>query len=416
DQLLVMIRRAIEKQQAEEEKRQLQEQLALAQKMEALGTLAAGIAHEYNNIVAAIIGYTDLTLQAEQLSDVARRNLEVVRASGARAAHLTKSLLAFSRKDVGEKRLVNLRDVADKVLEVTAKEFSTEGIDVTAKHSTRLPQVMANAPMLESVLMNLVVNARHAMLKSKVKKLTIQTGFEKGKAFIRVADTGSGIPEKDIPRIFDPFFTTKGAIVSGEAHDGKVHGTGLGLSVSHSIVQGHGGEIKVKSQTGRGATFTVYLPPASRRTMTRPQLAKAGREHVSPIMVVDDEQAITELLVDILDAAGHAAHGFTDPGQALNALRHAQYSLAFIDIQMPEMTGQELLEKINRLPPHRRPLKVILTGRLDVSQEDYDHLDVFATLPKPFTTQLVLDLVEEGLAARTRPPRAKMDSAKSDPG
>jgi len=398
----VFVRDVSERKLAEEEKRRLQEQLAQAQKMQALGTLAGGIAHEYNNILAAIIGYVDLTLQSEELSEIARRNLDVVRNSASRAASLTKSLLIFSRKHVGEKKPVNLRDVVDEVLKVTAKEFTSEGIELVVKHSMRLPAVMGNASMLSSVIMNLVINARHAMFKSPVKKLTIQTGVEKTRPFIRVEDTGCGIPKDDLPRIFDPFFTTKGALPAGEVYDGKVHGTGLGLSVSHTIVEAHGGEIKVESHVGKGSVFTVYFPAASEVKPARRDLEGVRKEVVSRIMVVDDEEAITDLLVDILDHAGYSADGFTNPREAAEALRHEHYSLAFVDLQMPEMSGEEFMTAVNELPLERRPLKVILTGRLDVADEVFGRLDVFATLPKPFTAQQVLEVVERGFTKKSR--------------
>ncbi len=254
---------AIHRKRAEEEKRLLHEQLVQAQKMEAVGTLAGGIAHEFNNINGDIIAYTDLTLEMKKLPSAARRNLEVIRSSAVGGADLTKSLLTFSRKDVGDKEAVNPRDVVDQVLKVAKQQLAIEGIELTVEHSTGVHQVMANIHMLESVVMNLIMNAKHAMLKSAVKNLTIQTGMENGRVLIRVRDTGCGIPEENLSRVFEPFFTTKGALVGGEVYDGKACGTGLGLSVSHSIVQGHGGEITVESQVGSGATFTVYLPPAS---------------------------------------------------------------------------------------------------------------------------------------------------------
>lgn len=147
---------------AEEEERRLQEELAQAQKMQAIGTLAGGIAHEFNNINASVIAYIDLTLQTEQLSSSARRNLETVRRSAARAADLTRSLLAFSRKEVGEKKPVSLKAVVDEVLRLTEKEFTSEGIEVTVSHSTRVGPVMGDAGLLVQVVMNLLINARNA--------------------------------------------------------------------------------------------------------------------------------------------------------------------------------------------------------------------------------------------------------------
>ncbi|MDP2897049.1 MAG: PAS domain S-box protein [bacterium] len=389
-----------ESKKAEEEKRSLQEQLAQAQKMEALGTLAGGIAHEFNNINAVIIGYADLTLQTEGLSDLARRNLETVRASATRGANLTRSLLVFSRKDVGEKKPVILRDVVEEVLQMTATEFASEGIEISVTHSANVPPVMADASMLESVVMNLVINARHAMLRSKVKKLTIRTGQKKASAFIEVEDTGCGIPEENLHRIFDPFFTTKGSLASGEVFDGKARGTGLGLSVCHGIVEAHGGEIKVRSQVGKGTTFTVYLPAASPRKTARREAQEVRPAGATRIMVVDDEEPITSLLVDILGHAGYEADGFTDPQEAARALQQGAYSLAFVDLQMPQMRGEDFIKLVSALPVERRPLSVVVTGRLDVLEERCHDPAVVATLPKPFETKQVIEIVRENLAKR----------------
>jgi PAS domain S-box-containing protein len=406
-----VIRDITERRRSEEEKQRLREQLAQAQKIEALGTLAGGIAHEFNNINAAVIGYIDFTLQTEELTERARRNLEIVRTSAARAASLTKNLLAFSRRDIGDKRPVNLRDVVDGVLKVTEKEFTSEGIELAVRHSMSAPPVLGDASMLESVVMNLVINARHAMLKSPVKKLTVETGVEKGRPFIRVRDSGCGIPREHLPRVFEPFFTTKGALVGGEVYDGKARGTGLGLSVCHSIVERHGGEIALRSQVGKGTTFTVYLPPAPTGRVPRRRLEDGKKKEVSRILVVDDEETITDLLVQILDRGGYQADGFTNPKEALNVLQHGQYFLSFIDLQMPEIDGEEFMGRINRLPAKSRPLKVILTGRLDAAQKDYGELDVFGTLPKPFTTQQVFEIVEKGRAQKLPRPAKTEDAA-----
>jgi len=385
---------------AEEEKERLREQLAHAQKIEAMGTLAGGIAHEFNNINAIIIGYIDLVLRREELSSSARRNLDVARTSAVRGADLTKSLLGFSRKDVGERKPINLRDVVDAILRVTESEFMSEGIELTVKHSTKAPPVMGNENLLSHVVMNLLINARHAVLESEEKKLTVETGLKSGKAFIRVEDTGHGIPKEDIPKVFDPFFTTKGALVSGKVYDGKAHGTGLGLSVCHSIIEGHGGKIKVTSKVGEGTTFTVYLPSISKSEELRGRAERDRKEGVSRIMVVDDDKNITELLVDILNHAGYAAEGFTNPTKALEALLREEYSLAFIDLQMPEMAGENFVKKINDFPPEKRPLKVILTGSPNGTLEDPSALDILATIHKPFSNQRILDIVKEGLAVQ----------------
>ncbi len=398
--ILGVTRDITERKRAEEERRGLQEQLAQAQKMQAVGTLAGGIAHEFNNINAAIIGYVDLTLQTENLSEGARRNLETVRRSAVRGADLTKSLLVFSRKDVAERKPLELRSVVAEVVRLTEKEFTSEGIEVTVSHSTKAPAVIGDAGLLTQALMNLVINARHAMLKSPVKKLTIETGVENGRAFIRVRDTGCGIPRKHLPRVFEPFFTTKGSLAGGGVYDGKAQGTGLGLSVSHGIVQGHGGEITVKSRVGKGSLFTMYLPSLSRPRTPAKATERAAAGEVQRIMVVDDEEAIVDLLVDILEYGGYAVDGFTSPKEALDALTRGVYSLVFVDLQMPEMKGEDFIERINRIPPERRPAAVVLTGRLDGLGPHSAAWHVFATLPKPFPAQSVLGLAREACSAR----------------
>ncbi len=393
---------AIERKRGEEEKQRLQEQLAHAQKMEAVGTLAGGIAHEFNNINAAIVGYIDFTLQTEELSSSARRNLKIVRSSVVRGAALTKNLLAFSRKEVGERKPFSLRDVVDDVLSVTEKEFTSEGIEVTVRHSMKVAPVMGDSALLSQVVMNLVINARHAMLKSAVKKLSVQTGVAGGKPFIRVKDTGCGIPKEHISRVFEPFFTTKGSLASGGIYNGKAHGTGLGLSVCHSIVEGHNGEIKVSSRVGKGTVFTVYLPAASEGEPVQPHAEPSRKESAARIMVVDDEKEITDLLVQILDRAGYAVDGFTNPREAIKALPRGNYAVAFVDLQMPEMAGEDFIRRLNRLPVEERPFNVILTGRLDNSQEGRDRLNVSATLHKPFSNKELLTIVEETLAAKAK--------------
>jgi signal transduction histidine kinase len=264
-----------ERRHIEREKRRLQEQLAHAQKMQAVGTLAGGIAHEFNNINGEIIAFVDLTLELEDLPAVARRYLEAVRSSAVAGTNLTQSLLAFSRKGVGQKRPVSLNCIVENVLRVVEKQLAAEGVQLVVRPPEEPVIVLGDAPMLESALMNLVINARHAMLRSEAKRMTVETGFDGEKPFIRVTDTGCGIPPEYLDRVFEPFFTTKGALATGEVFDGKVHGTGLGLSVCHTIAEAHGGEVLAQSELAKGSTFTIYLSPSLRQ---KPATPVSGRK------------------------------------------------------------------------------------------------------------------------------------------
>jgi len=259
-----------ERRHIEAEKRRLQEQLAHAQKMHAVGTLAGGIAHEFNNINGEIIAFVDLTLELDDLHPIARRYLESVRSSAVAGSNLTQSLLAFSRKGVGQKRPVNLDSVVENVLRVVEKQLADEGVEFVVRPPEEPVIVLGDAPMLESALMNLVINARHAMLRSEVKRMTVETGLDGEKPFIRLTDTGCGIPPEYLDRVFEPFFTTKGALATGEVFDGKVHGTGLGLSVCHTIAAAHGGEVIAQSELAKGSTFTIYLSPSLRQKPATP--------------------------------------------------------------------------------------------------------------------------------------------------
>jgi two-component system NtrC family sensor kinase len=233
------------------------------EKMRALATLARGIAHEFNNILAIIIGYVDLTVQSGEVSSSALKNLDIAQAAAVRGVALVKRLRAFVKCDAGEKKAVNLKSVVDQALRLAKNDLEEAGVKLEVGHGEDTPLVEANAALLLEVVANLIENARHAMARSAVKKLAIETGVRDGNPFVRIADTGCGIPDEDVSRIFEPFYTTKGALGSGETYDGKAHGIGLGLSICHSIVNAHGGEITVRSQVDKGTSFTVLLPAAA---------------------------------------------------------------------------------------------------------------------------------------------------------
>ena len=228
--------------------------------MDALSRFARGVAHEFNNIFAIVIGYTDLTIDGGEISTATLLNLEVVREAAVRGAELVKKLHAFAESSVAEKRPIDLRAIVDQALRLSKKELTGAGIRLNVRHPSTPVLTTGNPAFLLNVITELITNARHSMQHSPQKTLTLKTGCEEGVSFVCVEDTGEGIAEEDLEKLFEPFFTTKGAIASGEVHDGKAHGVGLGLSICHSIVKGHGGDIAVNSQAGKGTSFTVCLP------------------------------------------------------------------------------------------------------------------------------------------------------------
>src|SRR5436309_11821519 len=263
---------------------QATQQLIQAEKMTALGELVAGVAHEVNNPLASIMGYTQLILTREISGDV-RRRLEIVFSEAERAGRIVRNLLAFARKQPPEKRCLGLNGIVEKTLELNTYHLRTNQIELEKDLASDLPMTMLDFHQIQQVLINLLNNAEQAMLEAgrggKIRFVTRQVG-ERIEA--RVSDDGPGIEGEIQARIFEPFFTTK--------KEGK--GTGLGLSLCYGIVQEHGGTIRVESQPGKGATFIIELPilrePAPLRDAASGQVpAPLPRLR---ILVIDDEPTV----------------------------------------------------------------------------------------------------------------------------
>ena len=351
-----------EQRAAEEALHRSEEQLRQAQKMEAVGQLAGGIAHDFNNLLTAILSYCDLLLEEVRQGDPIRSDVEQIRQAGQRAAGLTRQLLAFSRRQVLQPKVLSLNHVVAETDGMLRRLIGTDIVlDVT--YDPALWYVLADPGQIEQVLVNLVVNARDAMPQGG--RLAIATGNREFTAdsatrpngmragsyvAIGVSDTGVGIDTAHHARIFEPFFTTK--------DPGK--GTGLGLSTVYGIVQQSGGHVTVESATGRGATFTVFLPrhigseppPASKVDRRR---LPGGTE---TLLLVEDEAAVRSSARRLLERQGYhvleARHG----ADALRIVEESSRSIDLVvtDLVMPEMGGKELAE---RLRAHRPALKVL---------------------------------------------------------
>jgi len=232
------------------ESRQMQEQLVIADRLASVGELAAGIAHELNNPLTGVIGFSQMLMDREMPEDV-RQDMQVVYSEAQRASQVVKNLLTFARKHTAVKEKVNINDVINKVLELRAYEQNLENITVDARPDPELPEIMADYFQLQQVFLNIIINAEYFMKETNHKgNLTITTEKVGNKIKASFADDGPGIAEDALGHLFDPFFTTKEV--------GR--GTGLGLSICHGIIAGHGGRIYVESEPGKGATFIVELP------------------------------------------------------------------------------------------------------------------------------------------------------------
>ena len=236
------------------ERKRLEEQLQLAGRLAAVGELAAGVAHELNNPLAAIQGFTQLLTARKDVDETLRKDLETIYREAQRASRITGNLLSFGRRHEPEKRLISVNEVVEKTLELRAHQMKVNNIEVSVELQPDLPITMADFHQMQQVFVNIINNAEQAMTEAHGRgKLLVKTK-ESGKMVqIAFTDSGPGIPEENLNRIFDPFFTTKEV--------GK--GTGLGLSICYGIVAAHGGHIYARSKLGRGTTFVVEIPIVS---------------------------------------------------------------------------------------------------------------------------------------------------------
>jgi two-component system cell cycle sensor histidine kinase/response regulator CckA len=349
---------------AQEALRQSEEQLRQSQKLEAIGILAGGMAHDFNNMLTAINGYSDLILRKISEDDPIRKNVEEIRKAGERSADLTRQLLAFSRRQIMQPMVVDLNDTVEETTSLLRRLIG-EDITIDKNLSADLWRIEADPGQLAQVLMNLTINSRDAMPDGGT--LLIETSnvvLDKDYAsrhmavapgryvMLAVSDTGVGMDEETTRRVFEPFFTTKSV--------GR--GTGLGLSTVYGIVKQSGGNIWVYSEVGKGSTFKIYLPEANSETKTE-FLEESQRElqiGSETILLVEDEPAVRGLAREILEACGYTVLEAFD---GLNALEKfegcSSVDLLVTDVVMPRMGGRELSEKLlSRCPS----MKVLFTS------------------------------------------------------
>ncbi len=353
--LSAIVRDMTERKRTEAELRRQREALYQTEKLATMGTVLAGVAHELNNPLTAVTGYANLLRQDLAGTPSATRAENIAHAAD-RCASIVRNFLALARKYPPERQLVRLNDIARDAAELLAYHLRVDGIEVKLDLEEGLPVLWADPHQLHQVVVNLVTNARDELRKATPpRRLTLRTRADKARArvWVDVEDTGPGVAEEIRDRIFEPFFTTKPV---GQ-------GTGLGLSLCHGIVEGHGGMLSLVSEPGAGAIFRVELPVVVPPAATGQRAAETAPAVTGKrILVVDDERLVLQLLGEMLGADHHTVDTVSDGTQALEVLRRTSYDLILSDVRMPYLDGPGLYRALERRLPDLCRRFVLMTG------------------------------------------------------
>ncbi|MCH8948839.1 MAG: response regulator [Chloroflexi bacterium] len=372
------------------EERLMQERLVQSEKMVSVGQLVSGVAHELNNPLTGIIGFSQLLL-ARDLDEQTARDIETIHTEAERAAKIVQNLLSFARRKHTEKELASLNLLLEHVLELRTYDLQVKSIELNLELDPKLPKTMVDTNQIQQVFLNVIINAEQSMLAASGRgTLTVRTEQRDGAIRISFQDDGPGIDEETLRRIFDPFFTTKDV---GE-------GTGLGLTICYGIIDEHNGRIWAESQPGQGSTFIIELPiVAGAARAADPEVEQETAVAARSILVVDDEESIQRLLGSLLEIDGHHVDTASNGREALERIAGRRYDVLITDIKMPGMDGRDLYERLRKEDPALAERTVFITGDT-VSPDTRSFLQRVKNpvLAKPFRIREVRETINGILA------------------
>lgn len=365
--------------QAEAENQNLRDQAEISTRLAAMGEMAAGIAHEINNPLTGVIGFSELLLERNDISKDVREELRIINEGSTRVKEIIGRMLTFARQTEPYKSCVSITDILDNTLELRSYVLKTSNILVIRDYEPQLPWVTVDAGQLQQVFLNIIINAEYAMKKANDKgTLTIKTESLDGYIRISISDNGPGMSSEIKAKLFQPFFTTKDP---GE-------GTGLGLSLSYGIIQEHGGTIKVKSVEGQGTHFIIKLPvtlvelPHPKEVVVPDVIEPVKGKKV---LVVDDEPTVRSLARAILSQNGHVVEECDNAMQVLEKLKVETFDILLMDLRMPGMNGMELYGEISTRWPIMAHRVLFITGDTsDLNTQQFLASHSLPFISKPF--------------------------------
>jgi len=393
--IVVNSRDITERKRVEEELQRQRESRHQSEKLADMGTLLAGVAHELNNPLAVVMGYSGMLEQALGDGPHARRAEKIVKAAD-RCVRIVRNFLALARQHRPERKEVRLNQIIEEAVELLAYPLRVDDVEVALRLANDPPVLWADPNQLHQVLVNLITNAHQAMHSAPPPRrlvITSRVDAAGARVSLEVADTGPGIPSEIRQRIFEPFFTTK--------PEGQ--GTGLGLSLCRGIVEAHGGAIRVETEPGRGATFIVELPvvapPAADRAAGASDAAPVKRG--AAILVVDDEIEVGRLLADLLAVDAHQVDTASNGAEALEMLEERDYDLILSDLRMPRLDGPGLYREVEKRHPALLSRFIFITGdTLNAETRGFLEQVTVPSLHKPFDFGQVMAVVRRALQGR----------------
>ncbi len=341
-----------------EELRITQNKLIQSEKMAAVGLLAAGVSHEFNNIIAGMYGFAQMASKNEKYKD---RLIQVVIEQSKRACQITESLQSFSKQRGEINELADMCELIETVLRLSETALANEGIKIIKQYNT-LPKLLVNITKMQQVIVNILVNARHAIEKDGTITIRTYTSNDSQTAYIDFEDDGKGIDPDKLNRIFEPFYTTKGSFGSGTQP-----GTGVGLSVCYNIIKAHGGDISVRSQLGLGTCFTISLPVPPQNNIVTDEIYNARQEkwgNGQRILVFEDSNDVRKQLVQILTDKGFLVYPVDNASAAIELCKKELFDYIFLNIGIPGCQDNfEIFKEVTRLEPNTKI--ILLTGRVE---------------------------------------------------